>query len=168
MDSDAPLPEEVRRATDVCLRLLKVRARSRHELLTALERKGFAPPVREAAVARVRDWGYLDDERFARERAAVLLGQGRYGPRAVLQRLEAHGLSRDLAREAVASASGEVAFDAEAAARQVLERRGLAGRTLSPRETVRAARLLHGRGFSADVLRRLLGDATLEPSGLDD
>jgi len=168
MESGAPHPEEVRRATEVCLRLLAVRARSRHELLTVLERKGFAPPVCQAVVEQVRGWGYLDDERFARERAAVLLGCGRYGPLEVLRRLEAHGLSSDLAREAVGAASVEAEFDAEAAARQVLERRGLAGRTLAPKEMARAGRLLFSRGFSEDVIQRVLGDATLEPSGPDD
>ena len=168
MDSEDATPEEVRRATDVCLRLLAMRGRSRHELLTALERKGFSEPVREKALAQVEGWGYLDDERFARERAAVLLQRGKYGPRAVQQRLEAHGLSREAAREAVATASGEVEFDAEAAARQVLERRGLLGRTLEPRETARAGRLLVSRGFSSDVIQRVLGDAALEPSGPED
>jgi regulatory protein len=168
MESEEASPEEVRRATDACLRLLAVRARSRHELLTALKRKGFSEPVRQAALEKVRGWGYLDDERFARERAAVLLRKGRYGPRAVLQRLQAHGLSRETANEAVVSASGAVEFDAEAAARQVLERRGLLGRKLEPKEKARAGRLLFSRGFSSDVIQRVLGDAALEPSGLDD
>jgi regulatory protein len=168
MDSEDATPEEVRRATDVCLRLLAVRGRSRHELLTALERKGFSEPVRNTALEQVRSWGYLDDARFARERAAVLLQRGKYGPRAVQQRLEAHGLSREESRAAVAAASGTVEFDAEASARQVLERRGLAGRTLEPKEQARAGRLLVSRGFSEDVIQRVLGDATLEPSGPDD
>ncbi|WNG49488.1 regulatory protein RecX [Archangium minus] len=168
MDSEDSTPEEVRRATDACLRLLSARARSRHELLTVLERKGFSEPVREKALAQVEGWGYLDDERFARERAAVLLQRGKYGPRAVQQRLEAHGLSREAASEAVATASGEVEFDAEAAARQVLERRGLLGRKLEPKEAARAGRLLFSRGFSSDVIQRVLGDAALEPSGPED
>ncbi|QRN94831.1 regulatory protein RecX [Archangium violaceum] len=168
MDSEDSTPEEVRRATDACLRLLAVRARSRHELLTALERKGFPEPVREAALEKVKGWGYLDDERFARERAAVLLQRGKYGPQAVRQRLQAHGLSREEAHAAVSAASESVEFDAEAAARQVLERRGLLGRTLEPKEKARAGRLLVSRGFSSDVIQRVLGDGTLEPSGLDD
>ncbi len=168
MDSEDATPEEVRRATDVCLRLLAMRGRSRHELLTALERKGFSEPVRTAALEKVQGFGYLDDERFARERAAVLLQRGRYGPQAVQQRLRAHGLSREEARAAVASASEAVEFDAEAAARQVLEQRGLAGRKLAPKEHARAGRLLVSRGFSEDVIQRVLGDATLEPSGPDD
>ncbi|HEX5753444.1 MAG TPA: regulatory protein RecX [Archangium sp.] len=168
MDSDAVTPEEVKRATDACLRLLAVRARSRHELLTALERKGFSEPVREAALEQVVGWGYLDDERFARDRAAVLLQRGRYGPQAVQQRLEAHGLSREAASEAVAEARGAVEFDAEATARQVLAQRGLSGRQLGPKEHARAGRLLFSRGFSEDVIQRVLGDAALEPSGPDD
>jgi regulatory protein len=168
MDSEAASPEEVKRATDACLRLLSARARSRHELLTALERKGFSEPVRQAALARVEGWGYLDDERFAKDRAAVLLQKGRYGPQQVEQRLQAHGLSREAASEAVAAAREAVEFDAEATARQVLEQRGLLGRKLSPREHARAGRLLFSRGFSEDVVQRLLGDATLEPSGPED
>lgn len=168
MDSEDSTPEEVRRATDACLRLLAARARSRHQLLAALERKGFSAPVREAALARLAGWGYLNDARFAREKAEVLLRGGKYGPGAVQQRLEAQGLSPEAASAAVASASGAVDFDAEAAARQVLEKRGLLGRELEPREKARAARLLVSRGFSEDVIQRVLGDSTLEPSGPDD
>ena len=164
---DSPV-DDVQRATDTCLKLLALRARSRHELLTALARKGFSAPVCEQALQKVAGWGYLDDERFARDRAAVLLQRGRYGPRAVLQRLEAHGLSRQAAREAVDSARQTVEFDAEATARQVLERRGLLGRPLTPKERARAGRLLASRGFSEDLLQKLLGDTALEPSGPDD
>jgi len=168
MDSEDPTAEDVGRATDACLKLLSVRGRSRHELLLALERKGFSEPVRERALSRVEGFGYLDDTRFARDRAEVLLRRGRYGPQAVEERLRAHGLSREAASEAVASASGELGFDAEHAARQVLEQRGLGGRELAPKERARAGRLLSSRGFSEEVIQRLLGDATLEPSGPDD
>lgn len=168
MDSEDTPPEEVKRATDACLRLLAVRARSRHELLTALERKGFSEPVRTVALEQVTGWGYLDDERFARDRAAALLQKGKHGPQAVEQRLQAHGLSREVASEAVAQARDAMEFDAETAARQVLEQRGLSGRKLEPKEHARAGRLLFSRGFSEDVIQRVLGDATLEPSGPDD
>lgn len=161
-------PEAVQRATEACLRLLRARARSRQELLLALERKGYAASVRDEVLARLQGWGYLDDERFARDRAASLLGKGRLGPRAVQQRLEAHGLGEDAVRQAVATASHEVEFDALATARQVLERRGLLGRPLSPRERARAGRLLDSRGFSEDVIHRLVGEASLDPSGPDE
>ncbi|MCP3138460.1 regulatory protein RecX [Pyxidicoccus xibeiensis] len=161
-------PDAVRRATDVCLKLLSMRARSRHELDAALTRKGFTAKVRDEALSRVQGWGYLDDARFAQERAASLLRKGRLGPQAVLQRLEAHGLGEAAAREALARATHVEAFDALAAARAVLEGKGLLGRPLSAKERARAGRLLDSRGFSEDVVHRLLGEPSLDPSGPDE
>lgn len=158
-------PEAVQRATDACVKLLAARARSRHELLAALARKGYSESVAEAALARVAGLGYVDDARFAQERAAALLRKGRLGPRAVLQRLEAHGLPEETARRALDQASGAEAFDALAAARGVLEGRGLLGRPLDAKERARAGRLLDSRGFSEDVIHQLLGEPSLDPSG---
>jgi regulatory protein len=161
-------PEAVRRATEACLRLLAVRARSQHELRLALERKGFSTQVQEEVLGKLQEYGYIDDARFARERAAALLSRGKFGPRSVLQRLQAHGLESEVAREALSSATGAVEFDALAAARQVLERRRLLGRPLDSKERARAGRLLYSRGFSEDIIQQLLGEASLDPSGLDD
>jgi regulatory protein len=168
MTTEEEGPEAVRRATDACLRLLAVRARSRHELRLALRRKGFSARVQEEALEKLQGYGYIDDARFARERATSLLRRGKLGPRAVLQRLQAHGLESEVAREALSTASGAVEFNPLTAARQVLERRGLFGRPLEPKERARAGRLLYSRGFSSDVIQRLLGEPSLDPSGLDD
>ncbi len=168
MTTEEQGPEAVRQATEACLRLLAVRARSQHELKLALRRKGFSSEVQEQVLEKLRGYGYIDDARFARERAAGLLRRGKLGPRAVLQRLRAHGLGGEVAKEALAAASGAVEFDALSAARQVLERRRLLGRPLEPRERARAGRLLYGRGFSEEVIQRLLGDPSLDPSGRDD
>ena len=46
-----------------------MRARSRHELASWLERKGHSGAEAAAALARLAEWGYLDDERFAKDRA---------------------------------------------------------------------------------------------------
>jgi regulatory protein len=168
MTTEEDGPEAVRRATDVCLRLLSVRARSQQELKLALGRKGFPERVREAVLEQLQRLGYVDDARFARERAASLLRRGRLGPQGVLHRLEAHGLGSEEAREAVSDASEAAEFDPLAAARRVLEQRGLAGRSLEPQERARAGRLLYSRGFSEDVIQRLLGDPSLDPSGPED
>jgi regulatory protein len=161
-------PEAVQRATEACLRLLAARARSRPELEQALQRKGFSERVREEALGKLRGYGYVDDARFARDKAASLLSGGKLGPEGVLRRLEAHGLGEDAARQALSEASGAVEFDALATARQVLEKRGLAGRPLEPKERARAGRLLHSRGFSEDVIQRLLGEPSLDPLDSDD
>ncbi|WP_224373085.1 regulatory protein RecX [Hyalangium versicolor] len=168
MDTEHDGPEAVRRATDACLKLLAVRARSRHELRLYLTRKQFSASVQEQVLEKLQGLGYVDDVRFARDRAASLLQKGRLGPQAVLQRLEVHGLRPEEAREALAAATGSVDFDSLAAARQLLERRGLLGRRLEPQEHAKAGRLLLSRGFSEEVVQQLLGEPSLDPSGLDD
>jgi regulatory protein len=54
----------------------------------------------------------------------------------------------------------------------VLERRRLlrppGAPPLDAKEHARAARLLHGRGFSEDVITSLLGEGALDPLGPDD
>ena len=163
-------PEALQAAVDACLRLLRLRARSSQELQQALTRRGYSARTQDEALERLRGWGYLDDARFARERATSLLSRGRLGPRAVLQRLEAQGVDAEAARAALGEAREAVAFEPLQAARQVLEKRGLLGpgQPLDARGRARAARLLHGRGFSEDVIASLLGQGALDPPGSDD
>ena len=160
-------PEALQAAVDVCLRLLRLRARSSQELQLALARKGYSAHTQGEALERLRGWGYLDDARFARERAAALLERGRLGPRAVLQRLEAHGVALEEARSALGQAREAVGFEPLEAARQVLQKRRLL-EPEGPKARARAARLLHGRGFSEDVIAALLGQGALDPSGAED
>lgn len=157
-------------ALEAALRLLALRARSRHELRTAMTRRGFGAPEQDAALRRLAELGYVDDQRFARGRAVHLLRDGKLGPRAVLQRLVAHGLSEVEAREAIAFAEAETGFDALAAARSLLDRRGLGGPAscLDARQRQKAFRLLGARGFPDPVVEALLGDAALDSSGQDE
>lgn len=143
---------------EVALRLLRHRGRSRHELRMALARRGFPEGELAQVLLRLGELGYLDDARFARQRAATLLRDGKLGPAAVLQRLVAHGLPEPEAKAALEEARQEAGFDPLAAARALLERRDLWGRVLTEAERARAARMLAGRGFSEDVVERLLGE----------
>lgn len=138
------------------LKLLRHRARSRHELELALGRKGFDASAIEATLHRLGELGYLDDSRFARARAASLLRDGRLGEVSVRQRLLAHGLPEEEADAALRDAKEEVGFDPLASARTLLERRGLWGKPLGEREQARAARFLSARGFSEDDVDRIL------------
>ena len=152
---------------NAALRLLSIRGRSRQELKQALTRRGVSLPVIEVVLDRLRELGYLDDTKFAKDRALSLLRNGKFGDRAVLQRLRNHGLSETEAKRALAEAEEELGFDPDAAARAVLERRGLAGRPLTLKEKGKAARLLQSRGFSAAVVGRLVGDAAFAPENED-
>ncbi len=157
MTSRSNASDPVQAATQVALRLLSLRARSRRELKLALGRKGFAEAQQEAVLARLGELGYVDDVRFARDRASALLRSGRLGPRAVLQRLSAHGLSEEQARQALTHAEREVGVDPLESARSLLKRRGLLGPPLEPKQRARAARLLRARGFADATVEELLG-----------
>src|SRR5260370_39398273 len=102
-------------ALQVALRLLAVRARSRRELQLALTRKGFSAREQELAFVGLERFGYLDDARFARQRALILLERGGLGRKAVLERLRAHGLPEEQARRAVAESGAELEVDGAAA-----------------------------------------------------
>jgi regulatory protein len=149
-------------AIDAALRLLSIRARSRRELKLAMARRGLGESVQDAALSRLEELGYVDDARFARDRASALLRNGKLGPRAVLQRLRGHGLSEEQAKQALADSERALSFDPLEAARLVLHKRGLAGRALEPKEKSKAVRLLHARGFADGTIEQLLGVSELD------
>ncbi len=157
MTSRSSASDPVRLAQEAALRLLSVRARSRCELKLALTRRGFTEAQQEAVLGRLAELGYVDDARFARDRAGALLRHGRLGPRAVLQRLAAHGLSDEEAKSALADAERELGIDPLESARALLEQRSLSGQPLPPKQRAKAARLLRARGFADSTIEQLLG-----------
>ncbi len=161
------MPQLPPSALDVALKLLSIRSRSRHELRLALSRKGFAEAQQDAAIEKLASLGYVDDARFARDRASALLRNGRLGPRAVMQRLCAHGLSEAEAKAALGEAEVTLGIDAAQSARALLASKGYAGHALSLKEKGKAARLLHARGFSESTIEQLLGDPALDPETQD-
>lgn len=56
---------EPKAAIERATRLLGHRDRSRHELASRLDQDGYPSAVVESVIARLCDWGYLDDRHFA-------------------------------------------------------------------------------------------------------
>lgn len=123
---------------DKALRLLAARSRTALELDRALARAKFGEDERKAALARLRELGYMDDREVARGRARTLIERGE-GPRLAARRLLSQGVSQEDAREAVLLARGEAGED-ELAVRAL--RRKLRGRR--PRDDAEKRRLLRG------------------------
>lgn len=154
------------RAKAHALRLLKVRGRSRAELLGALESKGFAPEIGGRVADDMARLGYLDDRAFADEAIRSATRRGPASRELLAQRLERHAVEPGAAESALdeALAGRTPASDALALAEQRL--RSLPA---SLDEHAKARRLLGAlarRGFdeetSAEAVRRLLPGA-LEP-----
>jgi regulatory protein len=91
----------------VALRLLTRRGYAEAELGGRLRDKGYSATETEAALARCRDLGYLDDSHFAQQRALALLRNGRAVGRRARLDLRHRGIDAELATAAVAAAESE-------------------------------------------------------------
>ena len=94
----------------------------------------------------------LSDERFASERARVL--SRKYGPAKIRQDLKARGISGDIV-DRVPIEGGEER------ARAILQRKYRTP-AVTPEERAKRARFLQGRGFSYEIIRRLLSSREAE------
>jgi regulatory protein len=75
-------------------------------LVAYLERRGAGAEDARAAVARLADAGYVDDERFAVGRAEVLAARG-YGDEGIRFELEQEGVAREHVEAALAAVPPE-------------------------------------------------------------
>jgi regulatory protein len=143
--SNSP-PESAAELKARALRHLARREHSRAEL----ERK-LAPHAPDAEALRalldqLEDRKQLSNERFAEQRAHVLARK--YGPARIRHDLKAKGVAEHLIERASAASELE-------AARAILQRKYRAP-AATREERARRARFLQGRGFSAEVVHRLV------------
>lgn len=88
----------VRRAYNYAVTLLSRRDHSERELMTKLSQKGYADGAEEA-IAKLRNGGYVSDERFARLYVRELQTLKKYGKKRIEQELYRKGVDRDIIRE---------------------------------------------------------------------
>jgi regulatory protein len=152
------------RAKSLSLRVLAFHSRTEQQLRRRLAAAGLEAEA-DGAVAWLLRLGYLDDAAWARATARSLLRPGRLGPLAAERRLLAAGIAGAAAREAVAAALAEApggdggAGRAELAlCRALAEKRARgAPADLDERARARLSRFLLGRGFSGQVVHRVVG-----------
>ena len=141
------------------------------ELVTALQRKEIPREAIDAALAKARHEGLVDDQRLASRLAHNTAGAGLRGPRRVIAKLRQKGINAETAKavtkEAYAPGAEQEALLA-----------GLAGRLLQrtrdndPRSRrLKVLRSLVGRGFELSDARRALREAEtalMTENGRDD
>jgi regulatory protein len=153
--SPAPEPLTTASARTLVLGWLGQRELSSAQVRLRLRRRQCPNEVIAATITALVAEGALDDTRAARARARHDVAIKRRGPARVLQQVQALGVDRDTAREAVASAFADV--DQDAMIRAAVERR-LRGRPF-PSERHEVAKLfawLMRQGFDADRVSRIL------------
>ena len=147
--------DEPDRAVASALNLLTHRGRSERELRQRLKMKGYTPGAVDAAIRKVIDWGYLNDERFAvawvEQRQA---GRPR-SRRALASELREKGVDRDI----VETTLEEAEIDEVADARRLAADKWRKDAELEPdKRRQRAAAFLARRGYGWDVAKQVLDE----------
>jgi regulatory protein len=143
------------RAYVVALTLLSRRELAETQLRTRLSRRKFDEQDIDAAIARLRGERALDDRRTALACARTQVRLKHRGRARVIRQIEALGIARDVARDAVAEVFGEL--DEDALLEHALERRLRGGMSLSdPAIARRIHRYLLGQGFDPSAVTTLL------------
>ena len=127
-------------ATELALRALRHRDRSRRDLEERLERAGVPADQRAAALDELAAQGLVSDDRFAKERARSLAARNG-GDAFIRADLRRHGIPDDVATDAL----DELEPESGRAARVFRQRGG----------GERALRYLAGKGFSRESLDSL-------------
>jgi regulatory protein len=135
------------RALVTATRALRARPLSARALDERLRRRGFVPRERTEALAVLERAGYLDDERFAAGRAA-LLAERNSGDALIRHDLRQQGIDEETIERAISSLERESARAVRAAA--------------SRPGALAAARYLARRGFDEDAIEAALGDVVAE------
>lgn len=144
--------------------LLAVRGRSELELRRTLARRATQPPALEAALARLRDHGYLDDARLAASFSLYQKDVARHGRMRALRDLRARGVKAEVAEKAVKQTYAGSSEDA-------LLRAHLRAKRVRPPQDVRQAaslcRKLLRAGFSPAACQRALRSWKLDPEWIE-
>jgi len=149
------MPDGAERAYIAGLTLLARRELAEAQLRERLARRKFNQEDIDDAVARLRLEGALNDRRTAVACARTEVRLRHHGRARVVRRIEALGIARDVAREAVAEVFTEI--DETELLEHALDRRLRRGLTLNdPLAVQRMHRYLVGQGFDPSAVIGLL------------
>jgi regulatory protein len=155
---DAAARSSVSSAVDAGLRIIAGADQSENAMRRRLERRGFEAETIDDAVARLRDYGYLNDGRLAGSIAGRKIRDG-YGRRRVAADLRGRGIAGEAVDDALSNVDAESERDSSLrVARRWMEKHP----SMSLAEARRPlGAFLTRRGFGFDVVQsvlRTLGD----------
>jgi len=149
------MTDDADRAYVTALGLLARRELAEAQLRTRLAKRKFNDDEIDAAMTRLRRERAVDDRRTALACARTQVRLKHRGRARVVRHIEALGINRDIAREAVADVFAE--FDENALLEQALDRRLRHGLSLSDAAVFRRVhRYLLGQGFDPGRVTELL------------
>jgi len=148
-NKDKEAPMDLQKAKEAAFNLLSRKSVSKHEMVSALKKRGVSSDDCAEIVEYLTETKYLDDAAFARSMAVKLLRDKLFAPDRVIYELTRHGIKRELASEIL----GKVNYNIDAAIARIIEKNSANG-TAGPDKIAGA---LNRRGFRyeqyADLLR---------------
>jgi regulatory protein len=144
-----------KRGTQYVLRLLTMKDRTTAELVDKLQKKGFEDDVISSIIIEMKDFGYVDDKKYAMRFAELRATYSKFGPYRIRRELESRGIPKDMAESVVESVFPEGREEANALeiADEWISRRGMDDKE-------KTARRLYGylarRGYAPSVVRNTL------------
>lgn len=139
---------------DRALDLLAIRSRSVVELRRKLIQKGEPVEAVDAAIERLREKKFLDDDNFARQFARSRAVDGGASRRRIAMELGRKGVERETADAAIDDLAESEGIDLSASVHKVAEKKW---KSLSKLDEATATRRLYAflarRGFNPDEIR---------------
>jgi regulatory protein len=142
--------DEIRRATSAALHLLAYRPRSEGEITTRLRQRDFSPTAIAAAIARLREWHYVDDADFANRWIENRQQHRPRSERMLAQELKAKGVNQEIVRDSLADAGIDEVADARSIAERQREKYSSLDEETQKR---RLMAFLARRGYGFDIIR---------------
>ena len=147
---------EQREARRKALRLLEHMDRTEKGLRERLIQGGFSEAAAEDAVAYVKDYGYVNDYRYALN--YILYRIHSKSRQKIFQELQQKGISRDVASEAWEEASDLEEPDETSLLRTAIEKKYSPGDTLDDKAMRRLYGYLQRRGFRMGDITAVLDE----------
>ena len=147
---------EQREARRKALRLLEHMDRTEKGLRDRLIQGGFSEEAVEDAVAYVKDYGYINDYRYALN--YILYRIHSKSKQKIFQELQQKGISRDVASEAWEEASDLEEPDETSLLRTAIEKKCSPGDTLDDKAMRRLYGYLQRRGFRMGDITAVLDE----------
>lgn len=142
--------EEAQKAFDSAVVLLSFRSRSEKELRTRLAQKGYEENWIDKAIEKLKYYGYLSDESFARLFAKDRQNLKKLGSRGIKAELKQKGIDNDIINEVI----GEICSD-EKELEQAISLCEKKYRTLGkdpiPKQKQKLMQFLVRKGYSFDI-----------------
>ena len=132
---------------------MRSEAELRRLMKTRVEPDARGEDAITAVVARLKEYGYLNDASFAETFARLRQENQKFGVRRVRQDLQQKGIHTDLIAETLDARYGQT--NEEALAREHLERKRIR-KPENPKETARVMRRLVTAGFSTGTIYKIL------------